>query len=63
MPDIWEYETEMDDDLPVILHRTSKDHLKEGITYITKGEGVPVFDREGPEFASLHLHSSFTKKN
>jgi hypothetical protein len=51
MPDIWEDETEMDDDFPVILHRTSKDQPKEGITYITKGEGVRVFDREGPKFA------------
>jgi hypothetical protein len=52
----------MDDKFLVILHRTSKAWPKEGITYVTKGEGIHVFDREGPKFASFHLHSSFAKK-
>lgn len=42
-----ENETKMDDDFSLILHWASKDRAKEGITYITKGEGVPVFDRDG----------------
>jgi putrescine---pyruvate transaminase len=45
-----EDETEMDDDFPLILHRTSKEQLKDGITYITKGEGVHVFDQDGKTY-------------
>jgi len=40
----------MDDDFPLILHRTSKEQVKGGIQYITRGEGARVFDQDGKSY-------------
>ncbi|MDI7260222.1 MAG: aminotransferase class III-fold pyridoxal phosphate-dependent enzyme, partial [Thermodesulfobacteriota bacterium] len=37
----------------LILARTHRDQMKEGITVITKGEGVRVFDRDGKSYLDL----------
>jgi len=37
----------------LILARTSKDQIKDGITVITKGEGVRVFDQDGKRYLDL----------
>jgi adenosylmethionine-8-amino-7-oxononanoate aminotransferase len=43
----------MDNESHLILHRTSREQLKEGITVITKGEGVRVFDQDGKGYLDL----------
>ncbi len=40
----------MEDNFPLILHRTSKEQLKEGVTCITKGKGLRVFDQNGKSY-------------
>ena len=36
----------MDETSHLILHHTPKTEIKKGITVITKGEGVYIFDRQ-----------------
>jgi adenosylmethionine-8-amino-7-oxononanoate aminotransferase len=43
----------MDETSHLILHLTPRTELKKGITVITKGEGVHVFDREGKKYIDL----------
>ena len=43
----------MDSKSHLILHRTPRELLKEGITVITKGEGTRVFDQEGKGYLDL----------
>ena len=43
----------MDIDSHLILHRTLREQLKGGITVITKGEGVRVFDQDGKSYLDL----------
>jgi len=43
----------MDDTSHLILHRTPRERVKEGITVITGGEGVPVFDQDGKSYLDL----------
>jgi adenosylmethionine-8-amino-7-oxononanoate aminotransferase len=43
----------MSDNFNLILHRTSKEQLKEGITTIVKGDGVYVFDQSGKRYLDL----------
>lgn len=43
----------MDKHSRLILQRTSKDLIEKGITVITRGEGVWVFDREGKRYLDL----------
>jgi len=43
----------MDQTCPLILHRTSKSEIKQGITIITKGEGVYVFDQDGKRYLDI----------
>jgi adenosylmethionine-8-amino-7-oxononanoate aminotransferase len=43
----------MDDNFNLILHRTSKDQIKKGITTIAKGDGAYVFDQNGKRYLDL----------
>jgi adenosylmethionine-8-amino-7-oxononanoate aminotransferase len=43
----------MDDTSHLILHRTPRERVKEGITVITRGEGVRVFDGDGKGYLDL----------
>jgi len=43
----------MDDKSHLILHRTSRELVREGITVMTKGEGVRVFDQDGKGYLDL----------
>ena len=43
----------MDDKSHLILHRTPRELLKEGITVITRGNGVHVFDADGKRYLDL----------
>ena len=43
----------MDETSHLILHHTPKAEIKNGITIISKGEGVFIFDREGKEYIDL----------
>ena len=43
----------MDSSSHLILQRTSKDLVEKGITVITKGEGVWVYDQEGKRYLDL----------
>ncbi len=49
----------MDESSHLLLHRTSKTELQEGISIITRGEGVRVFDQEGKSY--LDLNSGITR--
>jgi adenosylmethionine-8-amino-7-oxononanoate aminotransferase len=40
----------MDDTSHLILHRTLREKINEGITIMTKGEGVRVFDQDGNSY-------------
>jgi adenosylmethionine-8-amino-7-oxononanoate aminotransferase len=48
-----EYKLRMDHEPHLILPRTHRDQLKEGITVITKGEGVRVFDQDRKSYLDL----------
>jgi adenosylmethionine-8-amino-7-oxononanoate aminotransferase len=43
----------MGDNFNLILHRTSKEQLRKGITTIAKGDGVYVFDQKGNRYLDL----------
>jgi adenosylmethionine-8-amino-7-oxononanoate aminotransferase len=43
----------MDDTSHLILHRTLREKVKEGITIMTKGDGVRVFDQDGNSYLDL----------
>jgi adenosylmethionine-8-amino-7-oxononanoate aminotransferase len=43
----------MSDNSNLILHRTSKEQLKKGITTIAKGYGIYVFDENGKQYLDL----------
>jgi adenosylmethionine-8-amino-7-oxononanoate aminotransferase len=43
----------MGDNFNLILHRTSKEQLRKGITTIAKGDGVYVFDQNGNRYLDL----------
>jgi adenosylmethionine-8-amino-7-oxononanoate aminotransferase len=43
----------MDDTSHLILYRTPREKVKEGITIMTKGEGVRVFDQDGKGYLDL----------
>lgn len=43
----------MDSSAHLILNRTSKQEIEKGITVITKGEGVHVFDQDGKRYMDL----------
>ena len=43
----------MDGSSHLILHRTSKQEIEKGITVITRGEGVHVFDQDGNKHLDL----------
>jgi len=43
----------MDSDSHLILHRTSKEQIKEGVTVITRGQGVRVWDQDGKSYLDL----------
>ncbi len=43
----------MDDTSHLILHRTAREKLREGITVMTKGEGIRVFDQDGKGYLDL----------
>ena len=43
----------MDDTSHLFLHRTLRELVKEGITVMTKGEGVRVFDQDGNSYPDL----------
>ena len=43
----------MDDTSHLFLHRTPRELVKEGITVMTKGEGVRVFDQDGNSYLDL----------
>ena len=43
----------MDDTSHLILQRTPRERVKEGITVITRGEGVRVFDGDGKSYLDL----------
>ena len=43
----------MDDTSHLILHRTPRERVKEGITVITRGEGVRIFDGDGKSYLDL----------
>lgn len=43
----------MDDTSRLILHRTSRELVRGGITVMTKGEGVRVFDQDGKSYLDL----------
>jgi len=43
----------MYDDSHLILNRTSKQEIAEGITVITKGDGIYVFDQDGKRYMDL----------
>jgi adenosylmethionine-8-amino-7-oxononanoate aminotransferase len=43
----------MDDSSHLILHRTSKKEVREGISVIVKGEGVWVYDQDGKRYLDL----------
>jgi adenosylmethionine-8-amino-7-oxononanoate aminotransferase len=43
----------MDDTSHLILHRTPREKVKEGISIMTKGEGVRVFDQDGKGYLDL----------
>jgi adenosylmethionine-8-amino-7-oxononanoate aminotransferase len=45
--------TIMDDTSHLILQRTPRELVKEGITVMTKGEGVRVFDQDGNSYLDL----------
>jgi len=46
-------ESIMDDTSHLILQRTPRELVKEGITVMTKGEGVRVFDQDGKSYLDL----------
>jgi len=48
-----ETKVRMDIETRLILHRTSREQLKEGIPVMTKGEGVRVFDQDGKCYLDL----------
>ncbi len=43
----------VDDMSHLILHRTSRELMREGITVMTRGEGVRVFDQDGKSYLDL----------
>ena len=43
----------MDMSSHLVLHRTSREEIEKGITVITKGEGVHVFDQDGKRYIDL----------
>lgn len=43
----------MDDTSHLILHRTPREKVREGITVMMKGEGVQVFDQDGNRYLDL----------
>jgi len=43
----------MDSRSPLILQRTSKEDVEKGVTVITRGEGVFVYDQEGKRYLDL----------
>jgi len=43
----------LDDRSRLILHRTSRDEIKKGITVIEKGEGVRLVDKEGNRYLDM----------
>lgn len=43
----------MDETSHLILHLTPQNEVKKGITIITKGKGVHVFDKEGNRYIDL----------
>lgn len=45
-----EHKVRMNHESHLLLHRTSKEQLREGIPVITKGEGVRVFDQDGKTY-------------
>jgi len=45
--------TVMDDTSHLILQRTPRELVREGITVMTKGEGVRVFDQDGKSYLDL----------
>jgi len=45
--------TGMDSRSPLILQRTTKEDVEKGVTVITRGEGVFVYDQEGKRYLDL----------
>ena len=43
----------MDENMHLILHNTPKSEIQKGITIISKGEGVYLYDREGNKYIDL----------
>lgn len=43
----------LDQTSPLILHRTSKTEIRDGISVIVKGEGVWVYDQDGKRYLDL----------
>ena len=43
----------MDETSHLILHRTSRDDIRQGVTVITKGEGIHVYDQDGKRYIDL----------
>lgn len=48
-----EHKARMDNESHLILHRTPREQLKEGITVIIKGEGVRIFDQDGKSYIDI----------
>jgi len=48
-----EYRARMDNVSHLILASAHRDQLNEGITVITKGEGIRVFDQDGRSYLDL----------
>jgi len=48
-----EHKARMNNESHLILARTPREQLKEGITVTTKGEGVRVFDQDGKSYLDL----------
>jgi adenosylmethionine-8-amino-7-oxononanoate aminotransferase len=49
----------MDESSHLILHRTSKAELRQGITVLKRGEGVRVFDQDGKSY--IDVNSGITR--
>ena len=43
----------MDETSHLILHRTTKDEIRQGVTVITRGEGIRVTDQDGKTYIDL----------